>query len=124
MRPGAQGLLTATHAAVPPLAENVAPLWHGVHVLSAVAEPAAKPKPAEHVAHAAQLSVAVVPALALALNVPVAHAWHSRSLLAVAPAEVNEPAAHAARKSIAATSSVLSPRWWRRRSWTSFSDAR
>ena len=94
--PGAQGLLTATHAAVPPLAENVAPLWHGVHVLSAVAEPAAKPKPAEHVAHAAQLSVAVVPALALALNVPVAHAWHSRSLLAVAPAEVNEPAAHVA----------------------------
>ena len=47
-------------------------------------------------AHAAQLSVAVALVLTLALNVPVAHATHVRSLLAVALNLVYVPAAHLA----------------------------
>ena len=54
-----------------------------------MAEPSvARPWPTAHVAHATQLSVAVVLALTLDLNEPAAHGAHVRSLLAVAPAVV------------------------------------
>ena len=39
--PAKHGLLTAPHTDVPPMALNVTPTWHGVHVLSDVFDPAA-----------------------------------------------------------------------------------
>ena len=96
-KPAAHGALTSAHAAPSLLAENVAPAVQAAHWRSAVAEPAADmPWLAPHVAHAAQLSLTVVLALALALKEPNAQASHSRSLLEVAPCLVNVPAEHLA----------------------------
>jgi hypothetical protein len=39
--PAAQESLTTTHVSVPPFAQNVMPVWHAVHVLSTVSDPAA-----------------------------------------------------------------------------------
>jgi hypothetical protein len=96
-KPAAHGTLTAVHAVPSLVAENVAPAWQAAHWRSATAEPATDmPWPAAHVAHAAQLSVAVVLVLVLALKESNAQASHSRSLLEVAPCLVNVPAEHLA----------------------------
>ena len=76
--PATHALLTGSHVDVPPMAVNDTPIWHGVQVLSTVAEPDAYPKPELHVDHATHASLPDV-----ALKVPLGHAAHVRSALAV-----------------------------------------
>ena len=73
------------------------PSTQAVHPRSDVKVGAADcPCPAGQVAHAAQLSIAVVLALALALNVPEAQGSHTRSSEAVPAVMVYAPAAQTA----------------------------
>jgi hypothetical protein len=83
--PSAHGALVGTHSSPLSTAENEVPATQAAHSRSVDAVPSFDlPSPIGHVAHAAQVSVAVVLALALDLNVPPAHASHVRSLMAVA----------------------------------------
>ena len=88
---------TALHALPSFASEYVVPSVHAVHCRSAVAEGVLDaPCPVGQVAHAAQASVAVTLALALALYVPEAQVAHSRSPETVAATLVYVPAAQAA----------------------------
>jgi len=81
-------VVTATHALPSLAAEYVVPGTHAAHWRSAEAEPAAvMPRPAAHADQSVQEAWSAV-----AVNLPSAHAVHTRSLLAVAPASVNVPA--------------------------------
>ena len=94
--PAGHAALTVSHALPSFTAEYVEPGTQAVHWRSAVAEPAWDwPSPTGHVAHAVQLSVAIVE-LVLLLNMPSAHEAHVRSLLAVAATVVWKPGAHGA----------------------------
>ena len=72
--PAAHTPRTASHASPLSVAEKVAPATHGAHVRSAVAEPAMDwPWPTAHVLQATHAELPAV-----ALNMPLVHAVHSR----------------------------------------------
>jgi hypothetical protein len=74
--------VTGRHVAPDSMSENSTPTWHVPHPRSAVADPALDaPEPAGHVAHAVHLLSPTV-----AVNVPSAQLWHTRSVVTVAMA--------------------------------------
>jgi hypothetical protein len=108
--PATHGALTALHGesapendsgGIPnPFQTNVLPNTQGVHRRSAVAEPALDmPEPAGQVDHSVH---AIMPLLAV--KVPEPQSAHVRSLLVVARAVVNLPAAHGALTQVHAVS--------------------
>jgi hypothetical protein len=103
--------VAVTHASSLSTVEKLVPKSHVAHWRSAVMEPAtARPEPTAHVRHAAQVSVAVVLALASDLKKPDAHVSHARSLLAVAAVLVKVPAAQTAL-TVAHASPLASPEY-------------
>ena len=94
--PGAHGALTAKQVLPSFTPEYAVPGSQAAHLRSLVDEPCAtRPWPTGHVAHTAQLSVAIV-VLVVALKEPKAHSTQVRSLLAEAATAVRKPGPHGA----------------------------